>query len=81
MVRKQRMILIPVKIGERVAKLKTNMLPVSVPFIMGIEALRVMNAKIDLTHSNIELMGSINQGETNSGGHMVLEFELFSMKS
>ncbi len=74
-VRKQKMIHIPVKIGEKVIKLKTYVFPGLVPFLMGIEALRGLNAKIDINRSNFELMGSIVQWRNNSGGHIVLELE------
>ncbi len=74
-VKKQKMIHIPVKIGERIVKLKNYVLPGSVPFLMEIEAMRGMKAKVDISQSNIELMGSIVQGRVNSGGHIVLELE------
>ncbi len=73
--RKQKIIHVPVRIGSKIIKLKTYLLPGSVPYVLGMEALRAMKANIDLSDSTIELLGTKIRGRSNKSGHITVNFD------
>ena len=50
-------------------------MPGSVPYLLGIEALRAQKAHIDLCDSTIELLGNKIRGKNNKSGHITVSFE------
>ncbi len=64
-VKKQRIIHVPVRIGSKIIKLKTYVLPGSVPYLLGMEASRAMKATY-LNESTIELLGTKIRGRATN---------------
>ncbi len=69
-------VLFPMTIGKRTVKLKTFVLPGKVPFLIGIEALRKMNANIDVVNNNISLLGNKMKTEQSVSGHITMRVEI-----
>ncbi len=71
-VRKQKIIHVLVRIGSKIIKLKTYVLPGSVSYLLRMETLRAMKANIDLNDSTRELLGTKMRGRSNKSGHITV---------
>ena len=71
-VKADNVILMPLKIQGRTIRLKTFVLPGEVPFLLGVEAMRLMRGKTNIETNTIELMENKLQYDVNEAGHFVL---------
>ena len=72
----QKLIHIPLQIAARTVKLKTFVMNGKVSFLLGMEALSKMKAKIDTAANEITICRQKMSGMSNESGHFVLELSV-----
>ncbi len=81
-VKTNNVILMPIKLQGTTIKMKTFVLPGSVPFLLRVEAMKLMKGKIDIETNTIQLMNDKFHCDVNEAGHFVMnpQVEMDSQK-